>query len=72
MQPEGLATSAHSDAKSTKLGVVSVRSKVIEELKKVMDTSALEPAAETALEYCIKMISSNQLNEQDFDFASKD
>ena len=50
------------------MGVVSVREKVIEELRSVQERVDHDARADVALEYCIKMIANNQLNEQDFDF----
>ena len=51
------------------LGVVSVRNKVIEELRAVQDRINHDARADVALEYCIKMIITNQLNEQDFELS---
>lgn len=44
------------------LGVISVRDKVIEELRSVQERVNHDPRADVALEYSIKMIVSNQLN----------
>jgi len=48
--------------------VVSVREKVIEELRSVQDRVNHDALADVALEYAIKMITTNQLNEQDLNF----
>ena len=57
-----------SMTKHANIGVVSVREKVIQELRDVQIRVGQDAEDDIALEYCIKMISSNQLNEQDFDF----
>ena len=45
------------------VGILSVQEKVISELRHVQERVDHDARAEVALEYCIKMISSNQLNE---------
>ena len=51
------------------MGLVSVQEKVIAELKHVQERVVHDARADVALEYCIKMISTNQLNEQDFEMS---
>ena len=70
IHPEGHLTSLNESAAANKnqLGVVSVREKVIEELRNVQDRVDHDAQADVALEYCIKMIVTNQLNEQDLNF----
>ena len=51
------------------MGLVSVQEKVIAELKHVQERVHHDARADVALEYCIKMISTNQLNEQDFEMS---
>ena len=49
-----------------------MRNKVIEELRQVQDRVNHDARADVALEYCIKMIVTNQLNEQDFELSKDD
>ena len=61
----------HRRNSSNPIEVVSVREKVILELKAVQERVGEEDAdADVALEYCIKMITANQLNEQDLEQGS--
>lgn len=57
--------------RGNKTRVVSVREKVIDHLKTVQSRLINAPQAEVALEYCIKMIANNELNEQDLDWNEK-
>lgn len=52
------------------MGVVSVREKVIEELRSIQERVDHDAQADVSLEYCIKMIVTNQLNEQDLNFLN--
>ena len=54
------------------VGFVSVQEKVIAELKHVQERVDHDARADVALEYCIKMISTNQLNEQDFEMSNEE
>ena len=52
--------------------MVSVRQKVIRELRMVQERVSVDDVeAEISLEWCIKMIASNQLNEQDLESSSE-
>lgn len=54
------------------VGFVSVQEKVISELRHVQGRVDHDARADVALEYCIKMISTNQLNEQDFEMSNEE
>lgn len=54
--------------KSANPTIISVKEKVVQELRLVQNKVREDARADVAIEYCIKMILSNQLNEQDFDF----
>ena len=53
------------------MSVVHVRQKVIDELRSVQERVNHDARADVALQYCIKMIQTDQLGEQDFDFKSQ-
>ena len=49
-----------------------MQEKVISELRHVQERVDHDARADVALEYCIKMISTNQLNEQDFEGSQEE
>lgn len=51
--------------------MISVRDKVINELRSVLERVNHDARASISLEYSIKMIVNNQLNDQDFGFKSQ-
>ena len=74
VQPEKKRDSNSDSAKTAHMAksvqqIVSVREKVIAELRQVQERiSENDTSSDVAIEYCIKMITTNQLHEQDFDF----